>query len=258
MTVNNEANKSVKSKARKQPLLVAIIAFVVLSLALVACGEATSTPTSSGTIAPTAPAAATATTSSSTNPATVTPADTAGSTAATTGINSSSTGATAAPSDTMGSTAAAATPGTTSGSTTVTPGTTSSTGQNQKGQNAAKLQSPDGSVKVLYNDVKNNVQKSAAVTRLLGPTLKASLKGSKKQGVTALDSLIGISGSQKISTITVGTATVNGDNATVTTTLKLSDGSTVTNNVTLVKSSLTTKQGKQYNLWQIDGISQAK
>lgn len=109
----------------------------------------------------------------------------------------------------------------------------------------------------LYTDLKSGDLKKND-TALLSSSLKSLLngsKGDKKAGTNMLDKLVGLNSGQKIDSFTVDKPVITGDSASVTATLKLSDGSSVKNSLSLVKSQVKDKQGDERTLWQVDKIS---
>jgi len=226
-------------KSKKQWTILIVLAMLVFSVVLVACGDTTSLPASTTTVA-----AATSTANLTTASTTDSSSTSAATSGTTTAADSSST-----------TTSAATTPSTPVPA--MTPGITVGAAKNKKGTGAAMVETPDSIVKTLLNAVKSNdSKKEAAVTRLLSSSLQTTLKGSK--GVAGLDKLIGISDGTNIDIITVASPNIVGDNAMVTATLKLKDGLTITDNMTLVKNTVTTKKGQANTVWQVDAIAQAK
>ncbi len=215
-------------KSRKSLVGIPVLFLVAFSLALAACGDTTAT---------TAPANSAATTPT-TGPVTT-------SAAITTSV------ATTAPATTSTTT----TPATTTEAVTTPTATTPAA--NSKKPDAANRVAPEMIVNRLYTDLKSGDLKKND-TALLSSSLKSLLngsKGDKKAGTNMLDKLVGLNSGQKIDSFTVDKPVITGDSASVTATLKLSDGSSVKNSLSLVKSQVKDKQGDERTLWQVDKIS---
>lgn len=218
-------NKVKKQKTKKQSVALAVLGLAMCSLWLAACGETPSTA------APTVASSVTASTiASSTSQPTITPA--------------------ATPTTSPATTSSPTMPG-----VSTTPTKSAKSGSKSGNTQLGKLQTPDQSVTALFNQVKNsNQSKATKGSRYLDSTLKASLKN-KKQAANTLTGLLGLNNGQIIQSFTVGSPTINGNNATVTATLTLNDGSSLTDNLALIKSTVSTKKGQSYTLWQVDSIN---
>lgn len=221
-------------KLRKAFVTLTLLTLTVFSLLVAACGDATSTSVPVATVTP--PAATTAAPLPTTNPATATPGAT-----------------TAAPA--TGST----TPAT--GSTTPATGsTTPGSNANKKEATAAKV-TPEMLVNRLYTHLKAGDLQKGLGQMDLSSNLRSTLTGPKVKGakdntdaLTKLDNLAGINSGQTLDSFVVSPPVISDNKATVTVVLKLGDGSSVTDNVGLVKNELKDKQGVSLSLWQIDSI----
>jgi hypothetical protein len=200
---------------------------VTLCLSLVACGDATATPSNANAVVASTTAAtsgqATTTASSPVNSALTTPS------AFPTSEATASPAVTTVPAPSLAA---------------------GKTGTNQ-------IVTPDKVVTRLYTGLKSDDAKKIDAA-ILSQDLRNSIKGSKgdkSKGLAGLNSLVGLNNGQKIDTFTLDQLVLTDNSASVNVAVKLTDGTSLKDSVTLVKSQVKNKQGDERSLWQIDKIS---
>jgi Domain of unknown function (DUF4878) len=226
-------------KTKKSLILVAVIAFLGLSILLAACGASPTTTSSN--------AAPATTVANSNNPATgANPPD--GATQPTPPATGQMPGSTQ---PNPNNPPAQGRPGNGTNPGNPTPGAGNNPGiSREQLENAT----PETIVKTFYNQIKSG--ESRAVLALTTQSFRQSFAGSNR---TQISTALGLKPDQKVQDIQIGTSTVNGDKATLTATLTLTDGTKVTQNLSLVKGQVSRPNGngQGVTIWQIDTIKVA-
>ncbi len=213
---------------KKYAAVIMIVILASFSLLLAACGESSATPTASAVNAP------------ATTPTV----------AATTAVTTAAAATTAAP-------VATTAPATTAATTPAAKSPAATTPDANKRAAVAEKATPDMIAKKFYTDVQSGDVKNADAA-LLSQSLRKSLlgKGNKGMADEAIYKLVGVSKDQKIDTFTLDTPVINGDKATLNVTVKLADGTSLKQTVSMVKGEMNKKspKGTEISLWQIDNI----
>lgn len=199
---------------KKNFVVIAIVAFLGLSLLLAACGATAPTNQSStGQVPTVVPTSAPATGSTTTPPA-----------------------------------------GNTSGTVPVRPNPSERPGNGNVDRQQIENATPETIVKRFYSEIKAGEMRSVLV--LTTENFRQSFKDSNRNQIATA---LGLKPGQTVQDVQVGTSSINGDKATLTVTLTLSDSTKVTQNLTMVKGEVSRPngQGQGLKLWQIDGIKVA-
>jgi hypothetical protein len=217
---------------KKNFIYIALIALLGLSLLLAACG--TSTPADSGNVASTATAPAVAETPSNPVAASTPPS----------GANQPPATGTQPPN------ANRPNPNTTPGA--------GRPGNDKPGNNISREQIENATPEQIVNRFYKGIQEGELrqVIGLTSENFRKTLIGGGAQGSGQLALALGLKPDQKVQTVNVGKSSINGDKASLTATLTLSDGTKVTHDLNLVKGELSRPNGngQGVNLWQIDSL----